>query len=105
MSINYIFRYHGESEKIYSESKNSFENLIIEKLKPLEEQHKVIIHKIFLTFDYDKGHEAKYTLEVTVDSSVVDYKHVESDKDPQVMVHKSIDELMRYIRKIKDKLS
>jgi ribosome-associated translation inhibitor RaiA len=105
MSINYIFRYHGQSDKIYSDAREEFEEQISDKLEPLNEQSKVQIDAVLLNFDYEAGHDIKYKLEISVDSPTIDFVHAENDKDPQVIVHKCIDSLLRYVRKEKEKIA
>jgi ribosome-associated translation inhibitor RaiA len=103
MSINYIFRYHGSSEEIYKNSKALFEEAIINKLSDLEQQNKIMIKAFHFTFDYEKSHDTKYKLDVTIDSPNIDFAHTESDKDPLVIIHKSIDAIIRYVHKAKAK--
>lgn len=105
MSINYIFRYHGQSDKIYSDAREEFEEQISDKLEPLNDQTKIQIHSVILNFDYEAGHDVKYRLSISVDSPTLNFEHEENDKDPQVIVHKCIDSLLRYVRKEKEKMA
>ncbi len=105
MEINYIFRYHNSSDKIYSDSKIDFENQIQERLLPLADQTKIKIDSISFNFDYESSHDKKYVLETSIDSPDFTFAHVEEDKDPQVIVHKSIDTILQFVRKHKEKLS
>ncbi len=104
MSINYIFRYHGQSDKIYSDAREEFEEEISEKLEPLNDQTKIQIDSVILEFDYEPGHDMKYKLIISVVSPKIDFVHEENDNDPKVIVHKCTDSLLRYVRKEKDKL-
>jgi ribosome-associated translation inhibitor RaiA len=104
MSINYIFRYHGQSDKIYSDAREVFEEEISDKLEPLNDQTKIQIDSVILNFDYESGHDVKYKLVISVDSPKIDFQHEENDKDPKVIVHKCVDSLLRYVRKEKDKI-
>jgi ribosome-associated translation inhibitor RaiA len=104
MSINYIFRYHGQSDKIYSDAREVFEEEISDKLEPLSDQTKIQINSVILDFDYEAGHDVKYKLVISVDSPKIDFVHEENDKDPRVIVHKCVDSLLRYVRKEKDKM-
>jgi ribosome-associated translation inhibitor RaiA len=105
MDINYIFRYHNSSDKIYSDSKSDFETIIEERLSTLEDQSKIQIDSISFNFDYEGSHDKKYVLDTSIDSPSLTYAHKEEDKDPQVIVHKSIDSILHFVRKEKDKLS
>ncbi|MGL4758734.1 MAG: hypothetical protein ACRCXZ_05335 [Patescibacteria group bacterium] len=103
MKINYIFRYHNSSNLIYLGSKDDFEEQIAQKLLPIEEQSKIQIDAVNMNFDFNQTHDQKYSLEVILDSPDAEYTHIEKEKDPQSMVHKSLDSLLQFIRKEKDK--
>lgn len=103
MSINYIFRYHGSSSEIYGESKENFEEQFATKLAQLEDLNKIIIDAIYFNFDYEIGHDQKYTLEVSLDSPTLDFSHKEEGNNPIDITHMSIDALLRYVRKEKEK--
>ena len=105
MKINYIFRYHNSSELIYSGSKEDFETKIEEKMDVLADQTKIKINNITFDFDYNPSHESKYSLEVILGSPDIDFTHTEEDKDPQAMLHKSLDAVLRFVRKEKEKRS
>jgi ribosome-associated translation inhibitor RaiA len=105
MDINYIFRYHNSSDKIYSDSKSDFEDAIEERLNPLKEQNKIQIDSISFNFDYESSHDKKYVLDTSIDSPSLTYAHKEEDKDPQVIVHKTIDAILHFVRKEKEKIS
>jgi ribosome-associated translation inhibitor RaiA len=103
MSINYIFRYHGTSSSIYGESKEDFEEQFASKLTQLEDLNKIQIDAVHFNFDYEVGHDQKYTLEISLDSPDLNFSHKEEGKDPIDITHISIDALLRFVRKEKEK--
>ena len=103
MHINYIFRYTNGSDKIYGDSKVDFEQKIIDKLLPITEQKKIKINGVNFDFDYKSAYDLKYILEVSLVSPDIDFVHTEADNNPGVITHKAIDELLKYVKKEKEK--
>jgi ribosome-associated translation inhibitor RaiA len=104
--LNITYNYLGDTKNVYgdSQAKESLENQIKNKISVLEDQSKIKIGSIVITFRHNKNHKTnKFEVQAVVEGSNIDYKTEENGEQPGTLIEILCDNIIRFVRKEKDK--
>jgi ribosome-associated translation inhibitor RaiA len=106
-TIKFIYNYLGDTKSVYGdvETRESLESEIEKKLVVLGEQSKLYIKAVIFTFDTNQTQNLPYRVEAVIDSPDIDFSKSEESDNPSVAVHLICDDIIRYVRKEKEKLA